>query len=443
MDDCSVDPLYMENLSEWLLEEGRVVTYKFLARSLKLHVNVAKQMLFNFRAENKAEVTTVYLVSGVVKTGEGVPPHTKVSLVKEDELEAIEKEMSTVHSKHIYSLQKAESPVTFTALYATDVEVFKEDPINCGSSFSSIKNRAAVPKEDTRPKVSIPSKEEKKTEIVKKENVKKEIPKKSALEEAFSKSKKPSPVKNEVKKDDGVKNSSAGKVKKPQQGQLANMFAKQASKPKVEKVKDEEKIEEKENIANEKIEDEASVKEEVKQERLNDKPILSELNSKKSPSKSKSPVKPVKKTNKKEDDSKKRKRIQVLSDSEESGGEEDVEEKPAVLEEEETGPPATALIESDDEEIVPATPKAEPSARPGRRRVKKLVNKTYVDDEGFMVTKKVYESGSETDEEPPAPEEKPVKKSPVKVEAPAAKKPKLGAPGGKAQPGIMNFFKKK
>merc|ERR1712106_203298 len=111
------------------------------------------------------------------------------------------------------------------------------------------KNRSAVPKEDLRKKVVVAPKEEK-TEIVKKETIKKETSKKSALEEAFSKSKKPSPVKNEPKKDEVTKGSSANKSKKPQSGHIANMFAKQASKPKVVKV--EEKVEEKENIANEK-----------------------------------------------------------------------------------------------------------------------------------------------------------------------------------------------
>jgi len=440
MEETKVDPMYMENLSEWLFEEERVVTYKYLARSLKLHVNVAKQMLFNFRTENEDKLATVFLLSGLVNEDGG--QFTKVSLVKDgEELDAMEKQMTKLFSKHIYSLQRAESPVTFSSLYSTDLEVFKEDPISCGTSCSSIKNRAAVPKEDLRKKVIVAQKEEKKPEIVKKEPV----AKKGALEDAFSKTKKPSPVKNATNKDDKAKAPAVNKAKKQQTGNLANMFAKQASKPKVEKVQVEEKVEEKENIANEKIEDEAIVKE-VKDEASSNKSVLSEQNSKKSPTtKKKSPVKASKsKSLKKEDDSKKRKRIQVLSDSEESEAEEETNDVKEEAMEDEAVAPKTALIESDDDEVVPATPKVEPSAtRTGRRKVKKLVDKTYLDDDGYMVTKKVYESGSETDDEP-EPESKPVvKKSPVKIEAPAAKKAKLGAPAAKAQPGIMNFFKKK
>ena len=74
-----------------------------------------------------------------------------------------------------------------------------------------------------------------------------------------------------------------------------------------------------------------------------------------------------------------------------------------------------------------------------------------------MVTKKVYVSGSESDEEPVL--KKPTKKvekvqirclSPLiyltfkfQVEQPMPKKPKLTGSGSKGQTGIMNFFKKK
>merc|ERR1712042_127618 len=97
---------------------------------------------------------------------------------------------------------------------------------------------------------------------------------------------------------------------------------------------------------------------------------------------------------------------------------------------------------SDDEEIPPTPKQATRTSRPGRRRIRRQVDKTYVDDQGFMVTKKEYESASETDDEPEPFKEKEAIKS-EKVEAPQAKKAKLAAPGTKAQTGIMSFFKKK
>ena len=55
MEETKVDDMYMENLEEWIFEEEKIVTYKFLSRSLKIHVNVAKQMLFNFVEKKKAK----------------------------------------------------------------------------------------------------------------------------------------------------------------------------------------------------------------------------------------------------------------------------------------------------------------------------------------------------------------------------------------------------
>ena len=75
-----------------------------------------------------------------------------------------------------------------------------------------------------------------------------------------------------------------------------------------------------------------------------------------------------------------------------------------------------------------------------------------------MVTKKEYQSGSETDEEPAAvkPKSTPKKEKVfrfstklrklncmLQVEIPAPKKPKLASSGNRGQAGIMNFFKKK
>merc|ERR1712083_217164 len=146
-----------------------------------------------------------------------------------------------------------------------------------------------------------------------------------------------------------------------------------------------------------------------------------------------------KKESLKEDDCKKRKRIQVMSDSEDEAGDDDDKEDDM----EEEAPPTSKLIESSEDDEIPPTPKqATRTSKPGRRRVRRQVDKTYVDDQGFMVTKKEYESASETDDEPEQVEEKTPKKV-EKLEAPVAKKPKLVAPGGsKGQSGIMNFFKK-
>ena len=107
--------MYMENLEEWVMEEDKVVTYKYLSRSLKVHVNVAKQMLFNFTQSKPGQCVVVYLVSGLVRTkesdisGDGVTLDTtqKVLLVKDTDLENVKSKFSEVLSQHIYSVQKS------------------------------------------------------------------------------------------------------------------------------------------------------------------------------------------------------------------------------------------------------------------------------------------------------------------------------------------------
>ena len=68
-EDVKVDGMYMENLEEWIEEEDHVVTYKYISRNLKVHVNVAKQMLYNFvesRKSSGSQLGVVYLVSGLI-----------------------------------------------------------------------------------------------------------------------------------------------------------------------------------------------------------------------------------------------------------------------------------------------------------------------------------------------------------------------------------------
>ena len=120
-EESKVDEMYMENLEEWIMEEDKVVTYKYLSRTLKVHVNVAKQMLFNFTQSKPEQCVVVYLVSGLVKTkdsdngGDGVTLDTtqKVLLVKDTDLENVKSRFMEVLSQHIYSVQKSPGKINY------------------------------------------------------------------------------------------------------------------------------------------------------------------------------------------------------------------------------------------------------------------------------------------------------------------------------------------
>jgi len=423
-ESTKIDDMYMENLEEWVLEEDKVVTYKYLSKNLKVHVNVAKQMLFNFVQGQKNKLGVVYLVSGLVKCDHGddsadIGTQQKVVLVKEADLEKVKSKFSEVLSQHIYSVQKTSESVNVTSLFGADKQEPGQD-VTAGASLASIKHKAAVPREAIIRAPAVVKQDIKTEPIAKKEEKKDTAKKVTGIEASFSKTvvKKPSPVKTEttkpVTKDKGKSN-------------IANMFAKQSTKPKPSKTAT--ATEEKENIVNQKIEEskENKVEKKEKKEITRFGKIKEETNTK---SKSKS-------------DSQKRKRIQVMSDSEDDDDKDEQEEEEDKPIEEPEAPPVTKLIESDEEDI-PATP-VQKTAKAGRKRVKKQVDKTFMDDKGYMVTKKVYESASETDDETSEPSKVPTPKKQEKVEPPASKKAKIAGPGsgGKGQTGIMSFFKKK
>ncbi|XP_074070670.1 DNA polymerase delta subunit 3 [Macrotis lagotis] len=72
------DQLYLENIDEFVTDQNKIVTYKWLSYTLGVHVNQAKQMLYDYverkRKENSgAQLHVTYLVSGnLVQNGNSV-----------------------------------------------------------------------------------------------------------------------------------------------------------------------------------------------------------------------------------------------------------------------------------------------------------------------------------------------------------------------------------
>ncbi|NWI92381.1 DPOD3 polymerase, partial [Pitta sordida] len=139
--------LYLDNIDEFVTDHNRVVTYKWLSYTLGVHVNQAKQMLYDYverkRKENSgAQLHVTYLVAGNLLQN-GHVCH-KVAVVREDKLEAMKSRLSLIASVHVYSIQKAllkdSSP-----LYNTDYDIVKTNLHNC-SKFSAIRCDAAVPR---------------------------------------------------------------------------------------------------------------------------------------------------------------------------------------------------------------------------------------------------------------------------------------------------------
>ncbi|KFP78088.1 DNA polymerase delta subunit 3, partial [Apaloderma vittatum] len=126
------------------------VTYKWLSYTLGVHVNQAKQMLYDYverkRKENSgAQLHVTYLVAGnLIQNGHVCH---KVAVVREDKLEAMKSKLATIASVHVYSIQKALLKDS-APLYNTDYDIVKTNLHNC-SKFSAIHCAAAVPRTPT------------------------------------------------------------------------------------------------------------------------------------------------------------------------------------------------------------------------------------------------------------------------------------------------------
>uniref|UniRef100_S4RI39 DNA polymerase delta subunit 3 n=1 Tax=Petromyzon marinus TaxID=7757 RepID=S4RI39_PETMA len=140
-----VDEMYIDNIDEFIDDESRIVTYKWLSYTLQVHVNTAKKMLWEFvrRArEEKPKVAlhVTYLVSGV-STLDGLPCH-KVSVVREEELESAKAQLSLLASVHVYSVQRARL-LDSGMLYMADYDIIR-DNLHQSSRFSSIQYSRGV-----------------------------------------------------------------------------------------------------------------------------------------------------------------------------------------------------------------------------------------------------------------------------------------------------------
>ncbi|KAA8587335.1 hypothetical protein FQN60_016748 [Etheostoma spectabile] len=130
-----MDELYLDNIDEFVNDHNKIVTYKWLSLTLGVHVNTAKKMLYHYldhkRKESSAQLHATYLVSGKF-VDNGQTSH-KVSLVKEDQLEDVKSKMSLIVSVHVYSVQKALLKDS-GPLYGVDYDAVKDNLKNCSKS---------------------------------------------------------------------------------------------------------------------------------------------------------------------------------------------------------------------------------------------------------------------------------------------------------------------
>ncbi|XP_030333026.1 DNA polymerase delta subunit 3 isoform X2 [Strigops habroptila] len=459
------DELYLENIDEFVTDQNRIVTYKWLSYTLGVHVNQAKQMLYDYverkRKENSgAQLHVTYLVAGnLIQNGHVCH---KVAVVREDQLEAMKSKLSTIASVHVYSIQKALLKDS-GPLYNTDYDIVKTNLHNC-SKFSAIRCAAAVP----RPVVEVPPVQTSAQDAsqTKGDRNSAGVP---AVNGHGPSSSKPTPqqpkgimgmfaAKAASKSQDTSKEAkveskeapsvSATSSKPPAKGNIMNNFFGKAAmnKLKVNSVPEQPK-EEKEVVK-------PSVP--VAEPELSLNTVVEKPGKKTEPARiqqkdKKSKMKRVDKSDNEEEREpenvkKKRKRIKQLQSD--SSDEEGIPPSPTSEEEKAPSPPPVPALKT---ELEPASTEVSAGGRK-RKRKRVLKSKMFIDDEeGCMVTEKVYESESCTDSEddfktkPLAAPKQPVlppKKEP-KEERKNVKKGAAVASRANKQVSIMGFFQKK
>ncbi|XP_027537266.1 DNA polymerase delta subunit 3 isoform X3 [Neopelma chrysocephalum] len=457
------DELYLENIDEFVTDQNRVVTYKWLSYTLGVHVNQAKQMLYDYverkRKENSgAQLHVTYLVAGNLRQN-GHVCH-KVAVVREDKLEAMKSKLSTIASVHVYSIQKAllkdSSP-----LYNTDYDIVKTNLHNC-SKFSAIHCDAAVPRmppDIPRAQTSLQGSSQRENDTgapsAPAVNGHGPLAAKHPSQQhkgimgmfAAKAASKPQDTNKETKAEaPGVSTASS---KPPTKNNIINNFFGKAAMNKLKVTPVPEQPKEEKEVVKPSV---AVAEPESSPNLVAEKPGKRTESARIQQKDRKSKTKRADRSDNEEErdpENAKRKRKRIKQLQSDSSDEEDVPPPPTPEEEKAPSPPPVPALKT---ELEPATMEVSAGGRK-RKRKRVLKSKMFIDEEeGCMVTEKVYESESCTDSEeefpkpkPPAAHKQPVlptKKEP-KEERKTLKKGAAPANRANKQVSIMGFFQKK
>lgn len=406
----------------------KIVTYKWLSLTLGVHVNTAKQMLFHYlehkRKESSSPLHATFLLSGKC-VDQGRTCH-KVSVVREEELEDAKSRLSVVASVHVYSVHKALLRDS-APLFGVDYDAVKSNLHQC-NRFSAIRCPDAVPLSKAELQQSRESQQPPPQTVAPKPQTNadtntKTAPKPKGIMGAFAKAKTETRTESKPQSKPEPTEEPVTEAPKPapKSNLAANFFGKQATKKPVQSVKEE-------SSSTEQPPPQAPRDQRSKSKRVE--------------------------SDEEEEPLEKKKRRRIRKPQSDSSDDEVIPDSPVQPKSppsQPKSPPSPDLRVKDEEPVAPersAQPDSPTTKTRKRRRV--LKSKTFVDDEGCIVTEKVYESESYSeDEEPqtkpalnPGPKLGPKAAS---VRPQAEEKKKRGASAAKStkQASIMGFFNKK
>ncbi|KAI1426649.1 DNA polymerase subunit Cdc27 [Xylaria sp. FL1777] len=439
---------YKQYLAQKILTEDQVVTYRLLSRALKIHVNTAKEMLYDFHKwqndKRPGALHAIYMIYGTksrpVQQDEDVEmtdsqvseamdapfsdlvPTYSLSLVSQEQLQESLSQYSDVASIHVYSLAphplKDLQILTDTARQVLEISTTDNIP-NSSKVYGTIANPNVRKRERRGGPVPVPNASQPQSEskpIVKQEAkpaaavVVKEEPKDVSKPTAA-----PGPVK---------KSTPAASLKRQGSSGISQMFAKAAAKPKKPVTKAAESSAT--TAATSSAEDNQTTEAMSDDGEDDADPISGVKNENNS-------VRQARKDREEE----LRRMMEESDDDEEPEKTADSPEEDPMDEEPPLPEPEQELKAEEPAEVVSST---SGGRRRGRRRVTR--KKQIMDEKGYLVT--IQEPGWESfsEDEAPAPPPKAKQQQQSAKPEPTAK-PKKGAASKGAQGNIMSFFSKK
>ncbi|XP_057672394.1 DNA polymerase delta subunit 3 [Diorhabda carinulata] len=456
--DSSIEEKHFETLDEYIKDDDKIVTIPSLSRILNIPIVDSQHILSEYvkkRNIKSDELSLTYVLTGTIKEN-----GKAVIIVEESNLAAKRTSFDKVESEVLFSVQKCKK-IDFNVLsLVDDVTVAKREPL-LGSIVSkncikrALKIKKLPPPQPTTVKgksshflsKSSPVKPEK--SAVKSEDKSKG----NGILNMFDKAAPP------AGKSTSEKKPLIESTKNKQKNGISAFFSKSTSTSNIS-IKSETSIKTENSTSNddqphgleelmevdfkELDEEENKIKANEKDVEIDSAIIENDVKKEKKKESKKHEVKEKKTKNKRRRDNseeknlKKRKRIIQRNDSESDDMFENDEED---------------VIEKSDDEIERAPSPVKPLAP--KNKIRKAVDKTYMDDEGFLVTKTeyVFESAPEDDDEVPIKKEttaKPKFEKKTSASSETDVSPTKNSKGKKGkknnsqnQPTLMNFFKKK
>lgn len=461
------DQMVLENIDEYVNDQNRVLTYKWLSLTLSIHVNKSKSLLEEYANSSKVPLNVVYFVGG--RKDIGLCKGVEYTLSRSVSLQDVKNEFSELLCCHVYSIQKAEIKDP-EVLYLVDVDITKEN-LSHINKFSSIECQQPIKTNKQNKQVN---KVVINTQSEVKHETKKEIKKESPPLSFFNK--KPAGEKSGTRNE--PKQTEVKTKQKTDKANIASSFLK--AKPK-ENVKKTSSLPDDANVATKMEIDEVKTKESNSKDEKKKKKQDGEENKKEEEENPKKVEKSKKRKcviDESESDEDFENFVNQTKDSKLSGDNQKKEQKKNSVAQENEDEDVDVVAptpepvekrktkrrrkEASEEKEVKEESVTEPTNKSPspvdveengtknekrRKRRKVLKSKQFVDEDGFMVTQKGYESESYSEE---SDNEQRNNNSPVKKKNETKKteqvletKTKAHLRKPKHQSSMKNFFKKK